>query len=693
MPAYQFDWDEFMAHKRKWGTIRDFGNKRLLSLTEDILRKHIQGDKTLWIYPLLKDNNSYFVAADFDGDHWVEDSQCFLEICKENHIPAYLERSRSWNGGHVWIFFTEAYPAVKSRKIFLELLKEVFSISEFQKDFSFDRLFPNQDYLSKEGVGNLIALPLQWKSLECENSAFIHPFTLTSYENQFQFLESVKRITTKELDAIYDGFSDTPINSQNFSTRHDNGDNKIEIFIRNFLFLRRSILSSEIIAFIKDTLNFANPEYLIKKRMGRSTYQVERYFNLIGEQGEYIFLPRGFLSDLIVFFTENDIEYRIIDERKSWDTLSISSNIILYPYQEKVIQITKKRDNGIIVAPPGSGKTIMALKMIEQKALPALIIVHRKELLDQWKERIIASFWYSKEEVWQIGGWKIILWKNITLAMIQGLSKMKNIAEISEKFGTIIVDECHHIPAKTFRNTISHFTSKYLYGFTATPKRKNHDEKLIYAYVGEILIEIDKEETQWEFSGENSGITQNSLIIRETWLFVPFSYKNDQYEILSKILIFDTERNKMIVQDVLLEIWKNRKVLLLTERKEHATVLHLYLKNTVNALVLTGDDSDRERKRKMNLIGSWEFQVLISTGQFLWEWMDIHSFESLFLVYPFSFEGKLIQYMGRVGRWGKAHTIYDYRDRNIIYLEKLYKKRQTYYNKLVKTWNYSLTFL
>ncbi len=692
MPAYQFDWDEFLAHKRKWGTIKDFENKKLLPFNKAILEKHFGGDKVLWIYPLLKNSSSHFIVADFDGDRWIDDSRRFLEVCEENSIPVYLERSRSWNGGHIWIFFTDEYPAVKSRKIFLELLRKVFSISEFQKDFSFDRLFPNQDYLSKEGFGNLIALPLQWKSVGSGNSLFIDPITLSPYDDQFQLLENITRISTKELDRIYDRFSDIPI-SKNSTTYDDSINGKIEIYIRNFLFIRRSTLSSETIAFIKDNLNFANPEYLIMKRMGRSVYQVERYFNLIGEQGEYIFLPRGFLSDLTEFLTENSIEYRILDERKGIDTLSISSNIKLYPYQEKVIQAVEKRDNGIIVAPPGSGKTIMALKIIEGKSLPALIIVHRRELLDQWKERIITSFWYSKEEIWQIGWGKNIIWKCITIAMIQGLSKMKNIAEISEKFGTIIVDECHHIPAKTFRNTISNFTSKFLYGFTATPQRKNHDEKLIYAYIWAIVIEISKDETLWETSKENTHKIQNAIIIRDTSLFVPFSYKNDQYEILSKILIFDTERNKMILEDILVEVWKKRKILLLTERKEHATVLHHYLKNTIEAIVLTGDDSARERKRKMNIITSWDFQILISTGQFLWEGIDIHSFETLFLVYPFSFEGKLIQYMGRVGRWGTMHTVYDYRDRHIEYLEKLFKKRKTHYNKLVKTWNYSFTVL
>ena len=151
MPAYQFDWNEFMAHKAKGGTIRNFENKTLLPLSDGIIHNHLQGQKTIGIYPLLQDNRSCFVAADFDGENWAEESLRYLGICEQNNIPVYLERSRSGNGGHVWIFFEESYPAVKSRQIAFEMIRKVFGISEFQKDVSFDRLFPNQDYLSKEG--------------------------------------------------------------------------------------------------------------------------------------------------------------------------------------------------------------------------------------------------------------------------------------------------------------------------------------------------------------------------------------------------------------------------------------------------------------------------------------------------------------------------------------------------------------
>ena len=188
----------------------------------------------------------------------------------------------------------------------------------------------------------------------------------------------------------------------------------------------------------------------------------------------------------------------------------------------------------------------MSLKIIEQKKQNTLIIVHRKELLDQWKERIIASFGYSKKEIGQIGWGKNILDKPVVIGMIQALSKMKDIEQITESFGTIIVDECHHIPAKTFRTTISKFTSKHLYGFTATPKRKNNDEKLIYWYIGDIISEIDSEEIRAESWKIQTEEEKSTILIKETSLFVPFNYKIDKYETLSKILVFDTARSKKL---------------------------------------------------------------------------------------------------------------------------------------------------
>ena len=242
----------------------------------------------------------------------------------------------------------------------------------------------------------------------------------------------------------------------------------------------------------------------------------------------------------------------------------------------------------------------------------------------------------------------------------------------------IIVDECHHIPAKSFREVISKLNSYYLYGLTATPKRKNNDEKLIYMYIGNILYEMTQEE---QLSAQNLKAEIN---IRETNLFAPFDYKIDNYELISQILIHDTHRNSLIIDDIEKNIARFKSILILTERKSHVDILSLYLKDRYETIAITGDDSERSRKTKMEQIKQGHFKILISTGQFFGEGVDIDSLECLFIVYPFAFEGKLIQYIGRIQRSGKPPVIFDYKDAQIDYFEKMFKQRNRYYNKLRK---------
>ena len=259
--------------------------------------------------------------------------------------------------------------------------------------------------------------------------------------------------------------------------------------------------------------------------------------------------------------------------------------------------------------------------------------------------------------------------------MVQSLFKMDNISDIASSFGTIILDECHHVPARTFRELISNFNSYYLYGLTAAPQRKYNDEKLIYYYLGDEIVTISPDQQK----SASADIT--SVYIHSTTLSVPFNYKTDIFEVLSKILIYDSTRNLLICQDVLQEVLKRRTILILTERKEHVETLNLYLKSHAEIITLTGEDSQRKRRLKVEQIKSGNFQILITTGQLFGEGMDFSVFNCLFLTYPFSFEGKLIQYIGRIQRSKNKQIIYDYRDQNVVFLERLFQKRLKYYQK------------
>jgi len=681
-PAYQFDRYKFKAHQSKWWTINTFEEKTAKPLTDDVLQSHFDWSKVIGTYPLLKDNTSYFVVADFDKDNWIEECKRFLEVCTKYWLPAYLERSRSWNGGHVWVFFEDKYIAIKTRKIFLELIRESFNISQFEKEISFDRLFPNQDFLSKKWFWNLIALPLQWKSLSNWNSAFVDKSTMQPYTDQWEFLKSIKKVSLEDLEklhftlvekSLFEMIENTPwIAQRQWDT--------LDIIVDNQIFLPKFQIPVILLKFITDELNFHNMEYITKKRLWKSTYNINKYFNCIQENEQFVIIPRGFLDELESFCFDNNIKYTTNDKREIGQTINFESNITLYDYQKNWLEDTHTADFWVIVSPPWSWKTVMALELVARKKQKSLIIVHRQQLFNQWIDSIQKFLWIMKKDIWQIKWSKHQIGKKITVAMLQTVSKLED-EKFYKEFWTIIIDECHHIPAKTFREGISKFHSHYLYGFTATPKRKNNDEKLIYTYIWPVVSEINME--------VNKQTEAHQIVIRETDLYVPFDYKIDNYETVSRILVFDTARNNQIVKDILEEVKQQKRVLVLTERKEHIDVLNLYLRWQCEVVTLSWDDSQRSKDMRIKQIQDWQFQVFISTGQLLWEWRDISNLQCLFLVYPFSFEGKLIQYIWRLQRSKTTNKIYDYRDNNIDYFERLFKKRYKYYRKL-QTENYQI---
>ena len=680
MPAYDVNWETYRKHKAQGGTFRDFEGKKPRPLTDSVIREHLSGYKTIGIYPLLTDNTSFFIAADFDQKNWIEESLSFISVCIKYSVPAYLERSRSGNGGHVWVFFKNAYPALKSRKIAFELIRKALKITDFEKEISFDRLFPSQEYQSGQGFGNLIVLPLNGVSIRQGNSCFLNRDTLEPFTDQWELLRQIQFVETGKLDGLFAALVENSPKPTYFETPSLNG--ALQIVVKNQIFIHRSQLNPTLIHFIRESLNFPNADYIIKKKIGKSTYETEKYFKLIEEGENEIMLPRGFVAPLVAFCKEKNIPFQVVNERKKMPAIAFNSKINLYDHQDDALDITDKKDFGVIVAPPGSGKTIMGLELIARKEQPALIIVHRKQLFDQWMERIQAFLSVAKKDIGQITTGKDHIGKQVTVAMIQSLSRMKDFSRFTDAFGTIVVDECHHIPAKTFRETIVKFNAYYLYGLTATPKRKNNDEKLIYVYVGEILSKIPINFNAKELKKGQEHIL---VIVKETNLYVPFDYRIDKYETISRILIYDCARNQMIADDIISQVNQRRRILVLTERKEHVNVLNLYLKDKFETITITGDDSDAARKSKLEQIRLGHFQVLIATGQLFGEGIDVDTLECLFLVYPFAFEGKLIQYVGRIQRSEKPPVIYDYRDSRIDYFEKLFKKRNRYYKKLQKT--------
>ncbi|MBW7889969.1 MAG: DEAD/DEAH box helicase family protein [Chitinophagaceae bacterium] len=673
MPACFYDRYRYRAHKMRGGTFQSYPDKEYLPLTDEQITKHLNGEQLVGLYPLLQDNSSWFIAADFDELHWVADSKKFLECCRAKNIPAYLERSRSGKGGHVWVFFSQAYAAIRSRKIFLSILTESGVISIFDKNSSFDRLFPNQDTLSGKGLGNLIALPLHKPALGEGNSCFIDPETLLPFPDQWSFLSRIERVSVKLLDEIYNTVLGGGSNREKI---YGSGDNdELIVSLGNALRLNRSAIPPALITFLREELNFTNSAFIIKKKIGKNTFGTEPYFTFVEETNNEVIVPKGFAGKLLRFCKTTGIAYTFDDRRQKKEPVSFNFHTTLRSYQIPVLEAANKKEMGVVVAPPGSGKTVIGLKIIADKRQPALIVVHRKQLMDQWIERIDAFLGIPQREIGKIGKGKSKIGKYITIATIQSLAKEieKNEA-LKNSFGTILIDECHHIPAENYRKTIHRFNSYYLYGLTATPFRKYNDGKLIFIHLGEIIAEITAQQT-----GRHK---QASVVIRNTDLDVPFNSKTDRFETLSKILVHDSSRNKLVLNDITNELNSGQKAVILTERKEHIESLHQYLKQSYEVITLSGEDSESSRTAKWEMLNVGNYQALITTGQFFGEGTDLQNASCLFLVYPFSFEGKLIQYIGRVQRSEITPIIYDYRDIKIDYLNKMFLNRNTYYRKM-----------
>jgi superfamily II DNA or RNA helicase len=559
-----------------------------------------------------------------------------------------------------------------SRALLLHLIRKSLNISEFTDENSFDRLFPNQDVHTKQGFGNLIALPLQGTAIKQQNAVFLDPETLFPYPDQWEFLSMINRISKIAFEEIYQA-----VFSPNSTVNKPKSKTEIKIIIRNKLVLSKQQLPSSVITFLKEKLQIFNMEYLIKQRMGLSTYKTEKIFYLIDDHGDTIEIPRGFLEKLTEFLSSNETAYEITDERTFHDNVDFHSTIELRPYQQTVIDAIDESDCGVILAPPGSGKTIIGLELIARRKQPAIILVHRKQLLDQWVERIQTFLGIPKRDIGVIHGAKRTIGKKITVAMMQTVARNTDWTNLSQSIGLIIIDECHHIPAKTFREAMPIFNPRYMFGLTATAKRKFNDEQIIYSYIGDVIAEMTPQDMKSDTT-KNIGVM---LFIRDTPLSFPYNHQTDGYEILNKVISFDTARNALITNDIKKEIEREKTILVLTERKEHVRMLSLYIHDACECITLTGDDSMRERKSKLDQIKAGHFQVLIATGQLLGEGIDLPQLDTLILAFPFSFSGKLTQYIGRIERSTTSRTIYDYRDLHIPHLEQMFKKRKTYYNK------------
>ncbi len=429
---------------------------------------------------------------------------------------------------------------------------------------------------------------------------------------------------------------------------------------------------------IMSRLTIENPAYADALKMGRWTGHLKKELRFFRKIGNSLSIPRGFTGQLISMAKRTGLSYQIEDHRRTLPEVNFTFAGQLKPFQEKAVEDMLLKDFGTLAAPAGSGKTVMACYMIAARRQPALVVVHTKELLEQWVERIGQFLDIPRDEIGIIGDGKNRLDDRITVGIINSIYPIAE--EIREHVGHLVVDECHRTPSRTFTEAVTAFDCKYMLGLSATPYRRDGLSRLIFWSIGDVHHDVDKEALV-----ENGYILRADVITRET-NFTPYADPQEEYSRMLSELTEDGDRNRLIIGDIIKEASNGGGVcLVLSDRKEHCRTLHDMLsKQGMNADVLTGSVCNGERKAIVERLNAGTIRVLIATGQLIGEGFDAKSLQTLFLTTPIKFDGRLTQYLGRVLRPAPGKntaTVYDYLDKRVPVLAASHRARQRVYTR------------
>jgi len=428
---------------------------------------------------------------------------------------------------------------------------------------------------------------------------------------------------------------------------------------------------------LQNRLTFTNPKWEENERHGYWNGEIPEKLRFYERQGNTLIVPRGFIRQLIFLCRKHDVNFKIVDSRRTLPEVKIDFKGVLRPFQVEAMKAVAARDFGTFSAPTGSGKTVMALWLIAERKQPALVVCHTRELRDQWMSRSETFLGIPADEIGRIGGGKKIIGEKITVALVQSLYKCAD--EVSPYIGHLIVDECHRCPSRTFVEAVTAFDCKYMLGLSATPWRRDKLSRLIFWHLSDVVHEIKKDNLV-----ETGDVLKAEVILRETD-FRPWSDPSTEYSSMLSELTEDPDRNDLIVSDVAGEAQNGGGIcLVLSDRKSHCEALSNLLKteHAIQAEVLTGDKGKRDREGIVERLNTGKIKVLIATGQLIGEGFDCKELSTLFLATPIKFNGRVLQYLGRVLRPapGKEKAkVYDYVDVEVGVLMASAKTRQRVY--------------
>jgi superfamily II DNA or RNA helicase len=676
----------------------DCENRELKPVIDEVIRDHLLGKQTIGVYPLLPDETCWFLAVDFDKKSWQEDVAVFLKTCGEMGIPAELERSRSGKGGHVWMFFNRPISASLARKFGCAILTRSMERRHQIGLDSYDRFFPSQDTIPKGGFGNLIALPLQRGPAEEGNSVFVNG-TFEPYLDQWMFLSAIERIQLEKVEAIVqeasrngaivgvrisladegveeDPWTLPPSKKKKEKTIQGPLPETVRIIQSNLIYIEKKGLPPAMLNRLIRLAAFQNPDFYKAQAMRLSTFGKPRIIGCAEDFPSYVGLPRGCLDDALGLIKTHNIKPILADERFGGTPINVTFKGELRSLQQEAAQQLFAHGYGILSAPTAFGKTVIAAWLIANRKVNTLVLVHRRQLMDQWRERLALFLGVPLEEIGQVSGGKKTVTDTIDIGLLQSLNRKGEVKDMVAEYGQIIVDECHHIPAFTFEQVLEQVKAKYIVGLTATPIRKDGHHPIILMQCGPIRFRESAKKQAAARPFEHAVITRytNFRMVTES--------ANMKIQDIYAALVLDKDRNELIFNDLLKALEMGRSPLLLTERVEHLEHFAEQLKGVAqNIIVLKGGMGSKQRKAmadQIKAVPDSKERVILSTGRYIGEGFDDARLDTLFLAMPISWRGTLQQYVGRLHRLHdnkRVVQVYDYIDIHVPTLMRMYKKR------------------